>query len=299
MRMCPAQKNVPLVPWSSAVVRVVCGWVNLLLMFTVALATESVGGAGVATRIALVSDTHATRGTTEDQPLYRGRLDRVIADVNAAAVDMVLIAGDLTQSGTAEQFDDFKAQVAAFRAPVRCVPGNHDIGGKAIPGQSKGPTAARVARYEEKMGPTFFSRTVAGVRVIGLNTPALGSGLPVERAMWSWLEGELAAPASTPTIALLHYPPFLKTADEPGGGYWNIEPAPRARLLALLKQGGVRLVLAGHVHYALATRDDGLQVIVTLPVSFGLPRGQQPQGWTLVTVRADGEAEHAFRAVKD
>lgn len=43
--------------------------------------------------LALVSDTHTTRGTQEDQPLYRGRFEKAIAAVNAAKVDAVLIAG--------------------------------------------------------------------------------------------------------------------------------------------------------------------------------------------------------------
>src|ERR1041384_4036758 len=71
----------------------------------------------VAVRFALVSDTHTTRGTQGDQPLYKGRLDQVIAAVNAADVNAVLIAGDLTQSGKPEEMADFRAQIRGFRAP--------------------------------------------------------------------------------------------------------------------------------------------------------------------------------------
>ena len=279
-----------------------------MILRWLALALAAVGASSAQTpaeksnvvaRIALLSDPHTTRGTAEDQPSYRGRLDRVIAAINEERVDLVLIAGDLTQNGKAEEFDDFAAQIKNFRAPVLVTPGNHDLGPKLIPGKPEGPSAERVALFEQKVGPSYFVRVVAGVRVIGVNSPVLGSELPVETAMWRSLEAELAEPTELPSVAFLHYPPFVKTADEPGGVYWNIEPEPRARLLALLKRGGVRTVLSGHLHRPLSNRHDGLLFVSTLPVSFGLPRGKQPQGWTLVTLRRDAEALFEFRTVND
>jgi Icc protein len=211
----------------------------------------------------------------------------------------VLIAGDLTQDGKPEDFTDFKAQTKGFAPPVLVVPGNHDVGPKRLPDKPEVVTAARVAAFEAAIGPTFFARTAAGVRIIGLNSPALGSDLPVEHEVWALLEKELARPVTTPTVVFMHYPPFVKTPDEAGGTYWNLEPAPRRRLLALLHQGGVRTVLTGHLHYPLVTHDGATTFITTLPVSFGLPRGKQPQGWTLVQLRANGEATHEFRTVND
>jgi hypothetical protein len=58
-------------------------------------------------------------------------------------------------------------------------------------------------------------------------------------------------------------------------------------------------VLTGHLHYPLVTHHEATTFITTLPVSFGLPRGKQPQGWTLVTLRANGEASHESRPVND
>ncbi|MES2464598.1 MAG: metallophosphoesterase, partial [Armatimonadota bacterium] len=57
-----------------------------------------------AARIALVSDTHTNFGTEGDQPLYRERLAKVIAAVNGAGVDVVVVAGDLSENGTPEEF---------------------------------------------------------------------------------------------------------------------------------------------------------------------------------------------------
>ncbi len=256
----------------------------------------------VPVRVALVSDTHCTRGTNEDQTLHRGRLDKVIAAVNAAQVDLVLVAGDLTENGWPEEVGDFKQQVRGFKAPVWWVPGNHDIGNKRMPNKKPDAhtvTAFRVARYEMRFGRSYFARERAGIRVIGINSSLFGSGFRRERRMWQFLEKELARPADRPTIVFMHHPPFLKKVDEPGGDYFNIEPGPRARLLALLKQGGVHTVLSGHVHKPLNLHAGDILLWTTPPVAFGLPRGKQPQGWTLVTVPARGEATTEFRPVAD
>ena len=257
--------------------------------------------AAASVRIALVSDTHTTRGTKNDEPLYRKRLDRVIAAVNAAKVDFVLIAGDLTQNGKPEELDDFKAQILGFQAPVYCAPGNHDVGNKRIPDKQPAPTLARLANYQEKMGPSFYAQKICGIRVLAVNSQLFGSALPQEETMWTFLEKELNEPAAAaaPVVVFMHMPPFVQTPDEPGGDYWNIEPEPRRRFLTLLKHGGVHTVLTGHLHFGLISHCDGIQIVTTLPVSFGLPAGVAPQGWTLVTLPRTGEAQVEVETVKD
>jgi 3',5'-cyclic AMP phosphodiesterase CpdA len=275
-----------------ALVRAFFVW---LCLFVVVAAAP----APAPSRIAFVSDTHCTRSTLEDRPLYRGRFDKVIAAVNAARVDLVLLAGDLTQDGKPEEIADFHAQLRKFRAPAWCVLGNHDCGSKWFPKAEDPLTAARLARCERALAPSFFARTRAGVRVVGVNSALFGTGLPREQAQWQFLEKEFARPATRPTLLLTHYPLFVKTPDEPGGDYWNIEPEPRARLLELLRAGQVRAVLSGHLHKPLTNHVAGIQMIGTHPVSFGLPRGRQKQGWTLLTVPPTGAVQAELRYIED
>ncbi len=260
-------------------------------------------------RIALLSDTHTTRGVKEDQALYKGRFDAVIQSVNAATVDFAVVAGDLTQGGKDEEFADFRAQVAGLKAPARWVPGNHDVGAKKIDGKPEGVTAARVTFYEARMGASFWVQEFPWGRMVGINASLLGSDLPREREQWEFLEKTLLAPqeaatnaTQTPvgtTILVLHYPPFLVSPDEAGGDYWNIEPKPRARLLDLIKRGHVKVVLSGHVHRPIENNVDGVLYLTTPPVSFGLPRGVQAEGWTLVTVSPQGEISSQWHPISD
>ena len=231
--------------------------------------------------------------------MYRARLDKVIGAVNECGADFVVITGDLTEDGKQPELEDFAKQIKGFKAPVLYVPGNHDLGNNIIPGKGGSVSVERAERYEQALGPTFFARDVKGVRVIGVNSPVFGSGFEIEQKMWTFLERECARPAGKPASAFMHYPPFVRSADEGGGDYWNIEPEPRARLLKLLKQAGVKTVLTGHLHRDLTNRHDGTIFITTRPVSFGLPKGKQPEGWTLVTLPTGGEAQVTPQTIGD
>jgi 3',5'-cyclic-AMP phosphodiesterase len=237
------------------------------------------------TKVALISDLHVMPPTTnKDQRLFPLRLAKTIEAVNAANVDLVLVAGDLTEHGTPQEYGLFRSQMRRFSAPVFYVPGNHDVGNKSMPGKQPGPGFGRIRAYELDCGKSFFVHDCAGVRVIGLNSSLFGSHTAREKQMWAFLEDQLEKPAKRPTLLLQHYPPFMKKADEPGGDYFNLEPYPRARLLALAQQGGVKAILSGHLHHGLTNYANGMVLLTTPPISYGLPNGKQPEGWTLLTV---------------
>ncbi|MEI7730218.1 MAG: metallophosphoesterase [Verrucomicrobiota bacterium] len=271
----------------------VAHWViALLLSALVTFAAE--------VRVALFSDTHWAPLTNKNQRAFRANLDKVIAAVNQAEVKLVVITGDLTENGKTEEYREVKQKFAELKAPTLWIPGNHDVGAKIIPtGKRKGVTSASVQRYEAIMGPSSFCREESGVRVIGINSALLGSGLPEEQALWGLLEKALAKPGDKPTLLLTHYPLYVEQPDEPGGEYWNVEPEPRQRLLKLLKQGGVKAVLSGHLHRTVTNSLDGMAMITTTSVAFGLPSLLQPDAWTLLTVPATGNITYEFKKLEE
>jgi 3',5'-cyclic AMP phosphodiesterase CpdA len=276
----------------------------LLALVAWPLTGPAQSGAGTPSpvRVALVSDTHFLRKDGKKLEQNRQHLRQVIGAVNTSRVDLVLIAGDLTEDGDAADFRAFSREVSKFDAPVWVVPGNHDTGGKRIPGKpnpEKDVNRTRLWRYEWILGDSYFVREIDGLRVVGVNAPLLGSGLRQERRMFRYFEEQLRGPADVPTIFLLHYPLFAKSPDESGGEYWNVEPEPRQRLLALVQQSGARAVLSGHLHTPMTNDFHGVLCYTTPPTSFGLPEGKQPEGWTLVTVTRDGKVAVEFRAISN
>ncbi|WP_233134377.1 metallophosphoesterase [Rubrivirga sp. SAORIC476] len=51
----------------------------------------------------------------------------LVEEVNAAAVDLVVVSGDLTQRARRHEFRAARAMLDAFEPPVVVVPGNHDV----------------------------------------------------------------------------------------------------------------------------------------------------------------------------
>ena len=252
----------------------------------------------IAARIAFLSDTHVNLQTNEPGLSYNRRLDQAIAAVNAAKVDLVLIAGDLTDGGTREQMALFKRKARRLKAPVLFVAGNHDVGIVGNGAVKTSITPEKVTRFNKALGPNWFAREKAGLRIIGINCCLFGSGLKEEAAQWEFLEKELAKPHAKPTLLLEHYPLFIKSPDEPRIGTWNVQPEPRKRLLGLLEQGGVRAVLSGHLHYPITNRLDGILFLGNTTTAYGLPRGLQPEGWMLLSVPREGEVRFEFRQLE-
>ncbi|HPA18433.1 MAG TPA: metallophosphoesterase [Verrucomicrobiae bacterium] len=274
--------------------------VSLFVLLSCLAGLQSTSGAE-GTRLALMSDIHWGPMTLTNQTVYRAHLDQAIAAINAADVRLVLVAGDVTEKGNSGDLAEVRKQLQKLRAPFLCVPGNHDVGNKILPGKrattKNDVSFARIKQYESVFGPATFVREEGGLRVIGINSSLFGSGLPEERAQWELLESELAGPAAKPSLLLCHFPLFVAGEDEPGGGYWNIEPEPRARLIRLLKRGGIKTVLSGHKHAPITHQVDGISYITTPPVSFGLPRAKQPEGWTLVEMSPQGEARYEIKLI--
>ena len=116
-----------------------------------------------ALRIALLSDTHTVCISPDlDRRLYKGRFDRAIAQVNAANVDLVLIAGDLTNDGKRDEVKAFRSQVKSLSSPVCCVPGNHDVGDKHR-AEKPGEGATYAPKLTRDAGRIDWTRDVADI----------------------------------------------------------------------------------------------------------------------------------------
>ena len=276
--------------------RLVC---TLLLAIAVMGAWASPGAEPGVVRVAFLSDTHVNLWTNAMRVMFNRHADEAIAAVNAAQVDLVLVAGDLTDNGKPEQMKLFRKKVKQIKAPVLFVPGNHDVGIAGNAEKKSTITPERVKLFRQQLGPDYFAREAGGVRVVGINSCLFETGFPEEAQQWTFLEKELAKPASKPTLLLEHYPLFIKAVDEPPNSTWNVHPAPRQRLLALLKQGGVKTVLSGHLHRPIIHRLDGILFLSNLATAYGLPEGKQEAGWVLLRVpRAGGEVTFEFQRLE-
>lgn len=127
--------------------------------------------------------------------------------------DAVIVTGDLTDHGAAEEYAEFRRLVAPLLCPVYVIPGNHDDRGAMLEifGNQGGSGLPGFVQYAVEDLP---------VRLLALDTlvPGQGGG-ELDRTRLDWLEARLAEAPGRPTLLLLHHPPFatgLKVMDEIG-----------------------------------------------------------------------------------
>lgn len=243
-----------------------------------------------------ISDTHLPG---EPSPLYGSGTD---ADANLALMlervvdsglrpDALLLTGDLTDRGDASAYRRLRALVEPAAAALGCevvwAAGNHDD--RTVMRAELG-LAREGDRADE---PITAVRWFDGLRVIVLDSTVPGAHWgALDAAQLAWLESELAAPAPSGTLLLIHHPPLPTVLDLAV----TVELRDQAALAAVLRGSDVRGILSGHVHHPSFGSFAGVPVAVASSSAYGqdlaqpvgATRGQDAaQGYNLVHVYAD------------
>lgn len=196
--------------------------------------------------------------------LYHGVVDSnamfetAVRHLNALnpAPDLVIISGDIVDTGWAEEYAVAREMLAAIRQPLLVIPGNHD--------EREAFRAAFADHdYLPPAGPLHFVFDGAGaVRVIGFDVtvPDAHHG-DVDDAAAAWLEAALAREPNRPTLIMLHQPPMMT-----GVPYLDDYRCFNAdRLEAIVARFPcVERVLCGHVHRMMQRRFGGT-ILLTAP----------------------------------
>jgi 3',5'-cyclic AMP phosphodiesterase CpdA len=181
-------------------------------------------------------------------------LDRIVADIEAAAPDHIAVTGDLVNIGLPQEHINALAWLETLGPPQRVsvVPGNHDIYVRL----RRDPGAERWARYmasdagEPAPGePRFpFLRRLGPIGLIGVNSavptlPLLASGRvgQAQRERLAVLLQSLRREGLF-RLVLIHHPPL------PGQATRLRALKDAAELKALLVRHGAELVIHGHNH---------------------------------------------------
>ncbi len=237
-------------------------------------------------RILQISDTHLSR-----RHLHFARNAEVLAAwVRGHRPDLVINTGDASMDGAMELDDlEYTAEWhGALGAPVRAVPGNHDVGDIASIRPDQVIDAPRLDAWRRIMGPDRWSVDIPGWRLIGLNGMLLGSDHPEEAAQHAWLEE--AVQVDRRIALFLHKPFFIEHPEEGPRGYWTVLPEPRRRLMDLLASASLKLVASGHLHGWRQESRDGVDYVWAPSGAFVVGAMQEDLG----SERRLGAVEHVF-----
>jgi len=191
-------------------------------------------------------------------------LGRCVDHVNQLSPepDLVLVTGDVTNTGLLAETEQAASLLAALRCPFYVIPGNHDDRSNfwAVFGEGACP-----ARYQG-----FVNYVIEGldIRLIALDSMVPGhSGGEICRTRAAWLEQRLAEAGAKPTIIFMHHPPVRCGVPET-----DIDGFEGAERLGDIveKYANIERIICGHIHLPAHVRWRGTVVSTAPSVSMQL-----------------------------
>ncbi|MBH89309.1 MAG: phosphodiesterase [Magnetovibrio sp.] len=204
--------------------------------------------------------------------------------------DVVLATGDLTTSGTPEQYEVLADLLEPLEVPLYMIPGNHDELGPLLDAFSgkyglvdQGHDFVRIVIEEYEL------------RLVSLDTtvPEHHNGaIPQERALW--LDQVLSEKPNKPTLIFMHHPPF-------DTGIWWMD---RIGVLdgldrfaeVLSKHSQVVGITAGHLHRTIHATFAGVPVTVAPTTCYSVELNVDVESPAMVTDEPPGLMMHLWRS---
>lgn len=187
----------------------------------------------------------------EWQALLR-RIARI--DREGEPILFLLDTGDIVNDGS---YTDQFGTLTELLRPVSDLPylvsvGNHEIHGNQAAARENAAAFLRGVDPRLSASRMYYSKTIGPARILFLDSTDLLSGdHPARReAQLRWLVDELARPTVARTTIVAVHHPFLQTAAkhlDQARRLWELRRDGRT-LPDILADGGVDLVLTGHVH---------------------------------------------------
>jgi 3',5'-cyclic AMP phosphodiesterase CpdA len=192
------------------------------------------------TLVAQISDIHAKPGSASLKAL-----DMAIRVLATVRPDALIVSGDLSNKPHVEGYAALRQAFSPLSCPLLAVPGNAD--------RREDMRAAFPEWGWPAEGPLHVHRTIAGVRLVGLDVTVPGEKHgEVTAGVLSFLSEALEQLPRLPAVVFLHQHPFRTFGAALDRLMCrNVEPL---RLLLDGTRTPVRALLCGHAHRALTTR---------------------------------------------
>jgi 3',5'-cyclic AMP phosphodiesterase CpdA len=167
--------------------------------------------------IAHITDTHVRRNGDE-----RRYLSEALAAIETLAPrpDVILLTGDTTDDGRADQYAVLGKILAACRIPLYLVPGNHD----------------RRATLRAQLPDIYFP---------GVRGERIAYAIETFAVRLIGLETTLDDAPQRPTLLFMHHPPFRTGVNAADVFGWR---GLRRLTAAVTRRPAVQRLIAGHIH---------------------------------------------------
>jgi len=207
---------------------------------------------GTPTLLVQLSDLHV--GGNEDGKDPIPRLEAVIEAIRSVpnAPDAVLVSGDLTDHGAAEEYEVTRELLGRLELPLHVLPGNHDDRGRLREAFGLSGVGEEPVRYSVEVGDL---RLV----LLDSNVPGRDPG-SYDGERLAWLDEELASRPEQPTVLAVHHTPL--TTGIPEWDAINLEASDREALgMVVARHPQLRAIVGGHLHRVAASALAGCPVL--------------------------------------
>lgn len=170
--------------------------------------------------------------------------------------DLIVITGDLVDEGTTDEYERLRQILASLPAPYLLIPGNHDDRDNMRIVFNDHP-------WVQETGFWHFSaqKPEWPIRIIGLDSVETGqSGGLMCQDRLNWFEDTLIQMQNTPTLVMIHHPPF-KTGIGHMDNIGLNGQEEFAKILSFHPQ--VELVICGHLHRNIRATVGGRAVMTS------------------------------------
>lgn len=202
--------------------------------------------------------------------------------------DFVLITGDLTDFGRAEEYAHLRDMLDALPMPYYLMPGNHDAREALC-------AAFPEHTYLRRMpGVVQYVIDAGDVRVLALDTvvPMQPQGALCE-ARLQWLEDRLAEAPGRPTVIAMHHPPFM-TGIAHMDAIGLLEGEPRFRAI-VARHSNIERIVCGHVHRNVFQRYAGTVASICPSVAHQVALDLRSAGRSAFVMEPPGFHVHQWR----
>jgi 3',5'-cyclic-AMP phosphodiesterase len=240
--------------------------------------------------IAQITDTHIVAPGTlfMDRVDTASALERAVSALNRLdpSPELVLLTGDLAESGRPEEYDHLRSLLKPLRVPVFAIPGNHD---------AREPMRAALAKdgYLPRQGFLNYVIEDYPLRIVALDTliPGEGGGRLCSDRL-RWLDDTLAHAPDRPSLILMHHPPFatgIARMDRAG-----LDGTPGFAEV-VRRHPQVERILCGHLHRAIESRFAGTIAGTAPSTAHQVALDLRPEAWLSFTLEPAGYQLHYWR----
>ena len=199
-------------------------------------------------------------------------LEKALNHIETLNLDFLLLPGDLTQHGEAQNHHWLKKRLASLPFPAYVIPGNHDVPSLQATDKCIGlkdfPGYYRDFGYDDPEQLYYTKEIHPGIQLIALNSNQFDdSGQQLgclDQQQLVWLEKVLAQHQNKFIMVMVHHnvvEHLPGQSQHPLGQRYMLDNA--SQLKKLLRDYGVKLIFTGHLHVQDIAKEKQLYEITT------------------------------------